>query len=640
MQAASYDRAVFRCQALTREWAARGTGRGESAAALQPPETAPTAPFSSRRAGHCCVQAVAKPLGPASLLLLEDCAMQGSKKGRRMVSTRSGGGVLAPGLQSTEVSSRRRGKPAQSASGTLPKLPCEALCFARPGLCETGYAYVRANCRSLPASNKLASGAGRAGAERSAPAPSTREPGWRARVSSVAEDADPAVLRSHGAAAEAGPGRLAEARTRPAQADPDDAASESGSDSGSDSDSDAGCLPGLAQSMWAALASGRVAPAAARAPAEAAARKPGRRRAVHGDRAAAAAEPGRALPSGAAAAAEAAAAGLAGSGRRAAAEGAGEGQDTVAEIAWVPHTGLPAPSGGSGPAQDAGSELGLAKQVRVWRGVPRASPAAQRRLPLAAPLCSRLLARTPGRRSSRCAAHGGSPGRNARRRRRRPAGACVMCQAPWQARLSEPRRVCLHTHLSVWQGADAGERGARRGWFDLPATQITDEVKRDLRLLHLRAALDPKRFYKGFDQSKFPKYFQLGTVVEGAADFYAGARPLRLQPWPRPALVLCSGGPPLRARVLLTRLDCVLCDALWPINMHCVDRQRARCAGRLPRKQRKRTLTDELLADAELTHVRKKRYGALQEERQRFRRVKRRKTDLPRLKKAHRRPKH
>jgi hypothetical protein len=96
----------------------------------------------------------------------------------------------------------------------------------------------------------------------------------------------------------------------------------------------------------------------------------------------------------------------------------------------------------------------------------------------------------------------------------------------------------------------------------------------------------------------------------------------------------------MRNRLALTLLDCVLCAALWPVDMRCADRRRARCAGRLPRKQRKRTLTDELLADAELTRVRKKRYGALQDERQRFSRVKRRKTDLPRLKKAHRRPKH
>ncbi len=64
-----------------------------------------------------------------------------------------------------------------------------------------------------------------------------------------------------------------------------------------------------------------------------------------------------------------------------------------------------------------------------------------------------------------------------------------------------------------------------RGWFELPAQQITPEVKRDLRLIRLRGAMDPKRFYKSMDQTKFPKYFQFGTVVEGAADFYAGACP-------------------------------------------------------------------------------------------------------------------
>ena len=81
----------------------------------------------------------------------------------------------------------------------------------------------------------------------------------------------------------------------------------------------------------------------------------------------------------------------------------------------------------------------------------------------------------------------------------------------------------LATHPSV----DAALPVRHRGWFELPAMQVTDEVKRDLRLLHLRSALDPKRFYKGFDQTKFPKYFQLGTVVEGAADFYSGVPPLQ-----------------------------------------------------------------------------------------------------------------
>lgn len=142
----SYDRAVCRCQALTSEWAAWGTGSGESAEALQPPETAPTAPLLVKEGGPLLCAAVAKPLGPASLLL-EDCAMQaGKKRLGAMVSTRSGGGVLTPGLQSTEVSSRR-GKPAQSASGTLPSLPCFILCCTQ-GLCEAGYEHVRIKCRT------------------------------------------------------------------------------------------------------------------------------------------------------------------------------------------------------------------------------------------------------------------------------------------------------------------------------------------------------------------------------------------------------------------------------------------------------------------------------------------------------------
>ena len=37
--------------------------------------------------------------------------------------------------------------------------------------------------------------------------------------------------------------------------------------------------------------------------------------------------------------------------------------------------------------------------------------------------------------------------------------------------------------------------------------------------------MDPKRFYKSADQTKFPKYFQFGTVVEGPTEFYSGMIP-------------------------------------------------------------------------------------------------------------------
>jgi hypothetical protein len=126
---------------------------------------------------------------------------------------------------------------------------------------------------------------------------------------------------------------------------------------------------------------------------------------------------------------------------------------------------------------------------------------------------------------------------------------------------------------------------AGRQWYNLPATTITDEVKRDLRTLRLRSTFDPKVFYKKTDSGKFPKYFQMGRVIEGATDFYSG---------------------------------------------------------RLTNSQRKRTFTDEIMADPHLNQVRKKRFSKLQKERGKWGRGSRggRKTDNPRLNKKPSKPRH
>ncbi|KAJ0253086.1 Fcf2 pre-rRNA processing protein [Hirschfeldia incana] len=59
-------------------------------------------------------------------------------------------------------------------------------------------------------------------------------------------------------------------------------------------------------------------------------------------------------------------------------------------------------------------------------------------------------------------------------------------------------------------------------WFDMPAPTMTPELKRDLQLLKLRDVMDPKKFYKRVaSQSKLAeKYFQVGTVIEPANEFY------------------------------------------------------------------------------------------------------------------------
>ncbi|KAJ6024510.1 hypothetical protein N7540_005307 [Penicillium herquei] len=60
-------------------------------------------------------------------------------------------------------------------------------------------------------------------------------------------------------------------------------------------------------------------------------------------------------------------------------------------------------------------------------------------------------------------------------------------------------------------------------WFDLPKTEMTTELKRDLQLLRMRSVLDAKRHYKK-DNGKFkpPEFSQVGTIIQGASEFFSG----------------------------------------------------------------------------------------------------------------------
>jgi hypothetical protein len=59
-------------------------------------------------------------------------------------------------------------------------------------------------------------------------------------------------------------------------------------------------------------------------------------------------------------------------------------------------------------------------------------------------------------------------------------------------------------------------------WFNMPKTDLTPELRRDLQLLKMRNVLDPKRHYKK-DNSKndIPAFSQVGTIVEGATEFFS-----------------------------------------------------------------------------------------------------------------------
>ncbi|XP_059923406.1 deoxynucleotidyltransferase terminal-interacting protein 2 [Gadus macrocephalus] len=89
------------------------------------------------------------------------------------------------------------------------------------------------------------------------------------------------------------------------------------------------------------------------------------------------------------------------------------------------------------------------------------------------------------------------------------------------------------------------------GWFNMKAPELTPELKADLKVIKMRGALDPKRFYKKSDRDGLPKFFQVATVMDSHVDFFHS---------------------------------------------------------RLPKKDRKRTMAEELMADSEFRRKNKKKY--------------------------------
>ncbi|KAK6521572.1 hypothetical protein TWF506_001785 [Arthrobotrys conoides] len=66
------------------------------------------------------------------------------------------------------------------------------------------------------------------------------------------------------------------------------------------------------------------------------------------------------------------------------------------------------------------------------------------------------------------------------------------------------------------------EKTAGPNWYNMPATAVTPDIKRDLQMIKLRNVLDPHKHFKGDDwKGKIPKYFQMGTIIEGPTEYYS-----------------------------------------------------------------------------------------------------------------------
>lgn len=80
--------------------------------------------------------------------------------------------------------------------------------------------------------------------------------------------------------------------------------------------------------------------------------------------------------------------------------------------------------------------------------------------------------------------------------------------------ISDPQQVKLDKKKA--RDLTAGDK-----WFGMKAPDMTPELEMDLKLLKMRNVLDPKRFYKKDDSKKDPKFFSMGTIVEGNTEFFS-----------------------------------------------------------------------------------------------------------------------
>lgn len=92
-------------------------------------------------------------------------------------------------------------------------------------------------------------------------------------------------------------------------------------------------------------------------------------------------------------------------------------------------------------------------------------------------------------------------------------------------RMEKAPKLHVSKHLVKADAKKKSEETAGKGWYNLPKTEITESIKKDLQIIKMRGALDPKKHYRRNDTNKLPKYFQMGTVVEGAHEFYSSRVP-------------------------------------------------------------------------------------------------------------------
>ena len=63
----------------------------------------------------------------------------------------------------------------------------------------------------------------------------------------------------------------------------------------------------------------------------------------------------------------------------------------------------------------------------------------------------------------------------------------------------------------------SGRKTLGKGWFNLQPAELTEEMRQDIKMLRLRNFVDPKKFYKA--PTGMTSVLHVGTVVEGPGEY-------------------------------------------------------------------------------------------------------------------------
>ncbi|OGE56671.1 hypothetical protein PENARI_c003G01646 [Penicillium arizonense] len=93
-----------------------------------------------------------------------------------------------------------------------------------------------------------------------------------------------------------------------------------------------------------------------------------------------------------------------------------------------------------------------------------------------------------------------------------------------KAKITDPKQKALSNtlHTVGTKKSNKDKPTAGPEWFNLPKTEMTPELKRDLQLIRMRSVLDAKRHYKKDNgRAKAPEFSQVGTIIQGPTEFFS-----------------------------------------------------------------------------------------------------------------------